>query len=200
MVTLSGASKWKIVDGHVECQRGHVISNDADITYTQSRRRCRCCHQQRNARSASAIRAAEVAARPLRRCLRCATPIAPNRTKFCSVPCSVREHARIQQDRGRAEAAGVAFEPLHRLAVYERDEWTCQLCSLPVSWFLRWPHDWSAVLDHRMPLSLGGDHVEANVQLAHSICNLSKHNLGVEGFRRFVFEQIGMDQWGLARA
>lgn len=200
MVTLAGASKWRVVDGHVECQRGHVIAGDADIVRTQGRRRCRGCNRDRNARSAARIYAAEVAARPLRRCLHCGSPIAPNKTKFCSKACGLRENCRISHDRHRAELAGVGFERIFRIRVYDRDGWACQLCGLPVSWFLRWPHDWSPVLDHRMPLSLGGDHIESNVQLAHAICNAYKRDLGPEGYRRFVFEQLGIEQWGLARA
>jgi len=199
MATLA-PSKWHVVDGQVECQRGHLIASDADVVHVQNRRRCRKCHNDRNRRSAANVHAAEVAARPERRCLRCAARMAPNRTRFCSGDCSTAEHARVQQDRERAEAAGVAFEPLHRLEVYERDEWTCRLCALPVSWFLRWPHDWSPVLDHRVPLALGGDHVAANVQLAHAICNAWKRDLGPAGFARALAELGGADVWGVARA
>ena len=200
MVTLAPSSKWRIVDGRVECQRGHVIASDADVKCVQGRRRCRQCHNERNRRSGAKVRAAVAAVRAARPCVGCGFRIGPDRTKFCSARCSAVEHRRIQTDRERADAAGVAFEPVHRLEIYERDGWTCQLCSLPVSWFLCWPHDWSPVLDHRMPLVLGGDHVAANVQLAHAICNASKRALGPEEFRRWVFEQIGLDQWGLARA
>lgn len=200
MVTIGPASKWRMVGGRVECQRGHVIAGESDIVRVQGRRRCRACHRERNRRSDRKVRGEAAAARALRRCLGCSKQIGAGRTRYCSVACSTREHSRIQTDRERASAAGVQFEPVHRLAVYERDGWTCQLCSLPVSWFLGWPDDWSPVLDHRLPLALGGDHVEANVQLAHAICNAWKRDLGPEGFERALLQLGGVDVWGLARA
>jgi len=38
------------------------------------------------------------------------------------------------------------------------------------------PHPESLSIDHIMPLSLGGKHIRANVQLTHLICNLKKGN------------------------
>ena len=58
--------------------------------------------------------------------------------------------------------------------VYERDNWTCQLCRLPVDPRLAWPHPMSASVDHIVPLSQGGDHSLANVQCAHLRCNIIK--------------------------
>lgn len=200
MVTLAPGSKFRMVGARVECQRGHVIASDADFVWQQGRRRCRQCKNLRQRQFGAKVHAAEVAARPSRSCLGCGVRIAPNRTKYCSRACSAREQSRIQGDRQRAEFHGVAFEPLHRFEVYERDGWACGLCSLPVSWFLSWPHDWSPVLDHRLPLSQGGDHVEANVQLAHAICNAWKRDLGPEGFERALLEMGGVGVWGLARA
>lgn len=196
----NGRSKWHLADGVARCQRGRMIAGDADIVFTQGRRRCRACHRDRNRRSAATVHAAEVAARAERRCIGRGVRIAPNRQKFCSLACARREHSRIQWDRERAAAAGVAFEPVNRLEIYERDGWTCQLCTLPVSWFLSWPHDWSPVLDHRIPLALGGGHVASNVQLAHAICNAWKRDLGPAGFERALLELGGADAWGLARA
>ena len=121
MVTLAPSSKWRIVDGHVECQRGHAIASDADVIHVQGRRKCRRCHNDRNRRSAVKVHAVEVATRPVRRCFHCGKVAAPNRTKFCSTGCCVRENARIVNDERRAQAAGVAFEPVYRLAIYERD-------------------------------------------------------------------------------
>lgn len=58
--------------------------------------------------------------------------------------------------------------------VYERDEWTCGLCSEPVDRNMAWPDPMSPSLDHVLPLSKGGHHVMANVQLAHLSCNVRK--------------------------
>lgn len=77
-----------------------------------------------------------------------------------------RRRMLIQQaDRGER------FAPAD---VYERDDWTCGLCQLPVDPGLAWPHPMSASVDHILPLSQGGSHTLANVQCAHLSCNSRK--------------------------
>ncbi|MFF0736896.1 HNH endonuclease [Streptomyces chartreusis] len=58
--------------------------------------------------------------------------------------------------------------------VYDRDDWTCGLCQLPVDPGLPWPHPMSASVDHILPLPQGGSHTLANVQCAHLSCNSRK--------------------------
>lgn len=58
-----------------------------------------------------------------------------------------------------------------RLAIYERDNWICQLCLEPVD-----PDssdEWRATLDHVVPQShqLIPDHSPSNLRLAHLWCN-----------------------------
>lgn len=65
-------------------------------------------------------------------------------------------------------------ERFSNLEIFERDGWVCQLCGSDVDQALRWPHSFSASLDHIIPVSKGGDHIRANVQLAHLRCNISK--------------------------
>lgn len=66
---------------------------------------------------------------------------------------------------------GERFAPID---VYERDDWTCGLCRLPVDPGLAWPHPMSVSVDHILPLSQGGSHTLANVQCAHLSCNSRK--------------------------
>jgi 5-methylcytosine-specific restriction endonuclease McrA len=75
--------------------------------------------------------------------------------------------------RMRIEQARTAETFLPR-DVHARDEWTCQLCSLPIDATVAWPDLMSPSIDHRIPLSKGGAHSMANVQSAHLGCNLSK--------------------------
>lgn len=56
--------------------------------------------------------------------------------------------------------------------------WICQLCHAAVDSHLSWPDLGSASLDHKQPISKGGTHTRANVQLAHLGCNMSKGNRG----------------------
>lgn len=58
--------------------------------------------------------------------------------------------------------------------IYDRDGWRCGLCRRKVNSGLKYPHPRCASLDHIVPLSLGGEHVRANVQLAHLDCNVRK--------------------------
>jgi 5-methylcytosine-specific restriction endonuclease McrA len=78
--------------------------------------------------------------------------------------------------RARAQYWGVLHEPITPSEVYERDGWTCGLCLLPVDKRLKHPDPMSVSLDHILPLSRGGDHLWANVQCSHLVCNLRKHN------------------------
>lgn len=200
MVTTSPPrSRFRLAEGGEECQRGHLIRSDADFMIVQGRRRCRVCHRARNARSARAIYAQSRANRPPRRCLCCAALVTGQRTKFCSDACAARTCGRIAWDRARARRAGVLFEPIYRIEIYERDGWICQLCKLPVQWFLEWPNDWSPVLDHRVPLSLGGDHLASNVQLAHRVCNEWKAHMGPAQYAQCMVE-IGLEAWERGRA
>lgn len=63
--------------------------------------------------------------------------------------------------------------PRRRYAIYERDNWTCQLCGEPVDKTLHYSHDWAASLDHIVPRShqLVPDHSSSNLRLAHRWCN-----------------------------
>lgn len=87
------------------------------------------------------------------------------------------EAAALADARRRALKAqadqGERFAPKD---VYDRDEWTCGLCRLPVDAGLPWPHPMSASVDHILPLSQGGSHTLANVQCAHLSCNSRKRD------------------------
>jgi 5-methylcytosine-specific restriction endonuclease McrA len=62
-----------------------------------------------------------------------------------------------------------------RLAIYRRDEWTCQLCTEPVDPKLMDSdplNDWAPSLDHIDCQSWGvRDHSPENLRLAHRWCN-----------------------------
>lgn len=76
--------------------------------------------------------------------------------------------------RKRAKQWGVYYEPVDRRKIFARNQWICQLCLEPVN-----PHStdprWRASLDHIIPMSRGGAHTYANLQLAHVSCNSRKH-------------------------
>jgi 5-methylcytosine-specific restriction endonuclease McrA len=76
--------------------------------------------------------------------------------------------------RRRARKAGARVEKFTHVEIFERDGWRCALCGGRVDQQLAWPDPMSKSLDHIVPLSAGGDHVRANVQLAHLTCNVRK--------------------------
>lgn len=80
----------------------------------------------------------------------------------------------------RCEKWGVPYTKVSRVAVFRRDNWTCQLCGEPIDRKLRYPHSKSKSIDHIKPLSWGPErspgHVIDNVQASHFGCNASKGN------------------------
>lgn len=61
-----------------------------------------------------------------------------------------------------------------RLAIYERDGWTCWICTEPVDAELIGSRsDWRPSLDHLLPKSKGGGDETSNLSLAHLWCNVT---------------------------
>lgn len=84
------------------------------------------------------------------------------------------DRRRAAYHKRRAMKKGVDAESVVALDVYERDGWQCGVCGGDVDPALSWPDPLSASLDHVVPLSRGGAHNYANVQLAHLVCNERK--------------------------
>jgi 5-methylcytosine-specific restriction endonuclease McrA len=109
--------------------------------------------------------------------------------RFCSDFCGHKFHRRksdqpwndrrrqnAQLRRARKKGSGTAG-PVLLKAIRERDQGRCGICGKAIGTKV-WPHPRSASLDHVVPLSVGGTHDPANVQLAHLECNLAKGNRG----------------------
>lgn len=79
--------------------------------------------------------------------------------------------------RRRARKRGAFVERVFRADIYERDGWRCRLCRKPVRRNEKVPHPLAPVLDHIIPLAVGGSHEPSNVQLAHFLCNSHKRDL-----------------------
>lgn len=112
-----------------------------------------------------------------RTCRACGVDFNPRSNQvLCSPECRKAELGRYGDHRSRATYWGVEFESVDRLAVFERDNWTCGICELPVDRGLKYPDPGYPTLDHITPMSLGGGHVYGNLQLAHFYCNTVKGN------------------------
>jgi hypothetical protein len=112
--------------------------------------------------------------------------------KYCSRKCATTAQRRIARVHGRKASApraplgwsneararryGCEVGRVDVLAVFERDGWVCGICKQAVDPLLMWPDPMSASLDHVVPLSLKGGHVESNAQCAHLRCNIMKNN------------------------
>lgn len=85
--------------------------------------------------------------------------------RYCSVRCS--------RNASRARTGRFVVSDSVRLAIYERDGWTCQLCSEPVDPDLPPSDVWAATLDHIVCQSWTDepDHSPSNLRLAHRWCN-----------------------------
>lgn len=92
-------------------------------------------------------------------------------------PWSDRRRDAYHRRRALKKGSG-SGEAVLKEEIAQRDHWRCQLCGDPVDSRLAWPHPMSASMDHVVPLTKGGAHDPANVQLAHLRCNVAKSNRG----------------------
>lgn len=137
------------------------------------------CQECRRARRLAAL--AEVRVWKTIDCETCSVQFVARITRrFCSRTCQPGVKRRNaawgseKDPRSRAAVYGVEYRPIRRSTVFERDAWTCGICSGPVDQSLTFPHPMSPSIDHIMPMSLGGGHVLSNVQCAHLSCNIAK--------------------------
>jgi hypothetical protein len=84
-------------------------------------------------------------------------------TGYCSKACRLRSQGKW------------SIAKRVRRAIYERDQWTCQICSEAVD-----PDatdEWRPTLDHIIPRSHGGSDDQSNLRLAHLWCNSVRGDL-----------------------
>lgn len=71
---------------------------------------------------------------------------------------------------------GAVVEKFSSAEVFERDGWVCGICDEAIERELSHPDPRSCSLDHIIPLSLGGEHSQANTRAAHLDCNVRRGN------------------------
>lgn len=93
--------------------------------------------------------------------------------------CSGRCRKQATKTRHRLASGRFSIARRERLAIYERDGWTCQICMEPVDPDTPSGDLWSATLDHIIPQSrsLIPDHSPENLRLAHLWCNSVRGDL-----------------------
>lgn len=92
-----------------------------------------------------------------------------------------RDLVRKRSSARRAALKGAKVEDFLPVEVFERDDWTCRICELPIDRDAIWPHPLSVSLDHVIPLSRGGEHSRDNTACAHLRCNQRKYNALTKG-------------------
>lgn len=63
-----------------------------------------------------------------------------------------------------------------RQAIYDRDNGICQLCKIKIDPQKVHPDLMSFSVDHKIPISLGGNDNPGNLQASHLLCNIKKGN------------------------
>lgn len=83
---------------------------------------------------------------------------------------------KFKEKHGYWPQAHYHYDIPHRVrrAVYERDDWVCQICGDAISREFD-PYDRLAPsLDHIVPRSVSADHSESNLRMVHVICNIRR--------------------------
>ena len=99
----------------------------------------------------------------------CGRPVPLPKTKYCSSRCRRQKTARAADarrsaiSRGSPKETALLFDPIE---IFERDEWTCQLCGRELSQSeVGKLTDHAPTLDHVTPCAQKGPHSPGNTQL-----------------------------------
>jgi len=84
------------------------------------------------------------------------------------IECATRRHALRDRTRERVGKDEIA----------ERDGWRCGICDRLIPRTLKVPNPRALVLDHLLPVSVGGEHTRANLRAAHFSCNSRRGAVG----------------------
>jgi hypothetical protein len=113
------------------------------------------------------------------------TELGTLRRAYCTDDCARRAN-KTGSHRKRARQRGAQYEPVDRIAVFERDGWRCQLCGKKLRRkHVGMNHPDAPELDHIVPLGAGGDHLYRNVQCSCRRCNGRKGSKVVGQLRLF---------------
>lgn len=87
-----------------------------------------------------------------------------------------QQQMKTNNHNRRAMEQNAIREKFDFAKIYEDHNWICGICGKNINKNLKYPHLKSVSLDHIVPLSSGGNHIESNIQPAHFICNSKKGN------------------------
>ena len=97
---------------------------------------------------------------------------------------SVKYRAYLK--KRRALKAGATIGQVDYGWINNRGGSRCGICGELVNLGLRHPDPMSKSYDHIVPLTLGGEHSNRNLQLTHNICNVRKNNRIGNGVQMYL--------------
>lgn len=171
-----GASMAIRSRGSADDQRCRRCRTRGHGTYAMYKKRgCRCdkCKAANSAEAARYRQQRLSEGRPVQRareprvCAYCAVSFLgrlDSGQRFCSMECA-------RDAQGRRPVSRFKVSRKVRLAIYEADEWLCQLCESPVRLDVDVNHPRYPTLDHIQPRALGGSDDPSNLRLACRQCN-----------------------------
>lgn len=87
--------------------------------------------------------------------------------------------------RHNARKYGVVVDDVNLFEIFEREGWMCCVCGDPIDRSRRHPDRLAATIEHVVPLSRGGGHVEGNIRVSHHTCNERKRTRTLEELGEF---------------
>lgn len=110
-------------------------------------------------------------------CPTCGTVLNPAKrsdARFCSTRCMERAHNATRKMERRAGNLKRRRGLVSLSELAERDGWRCGICGGRIDRSRSHPDPLSLSVDHIVPVALGGDNDDSNLQAAHLRCNLAK--------------------------
>jgi len=93
-----------------------------------------------------------------------------------------KEALKKGSQKRRATKAGASIvENFTHKEIFNRDGYTCCVCGMPIDVNLKSPDMLSISLEHKIPLSKGGNHSLENCGSSHLLCNLRKNSKLIDG-------------------
>lgn len=93
---------------------------------------------------------------------------------------------RAKDQRRRARKARATVEIFTDVEVFESDRYICYLCGIITDPTLPVGHPTRTVLEHKIPLSRGGDHSLVNCSTACWRCNSDKYTMTEEEYYKYL--------------